>query len=392
MSATNPAILTWARETAGLSLEEGSRKLGLKGFERLSALERGEDEPSRSLLLKMAGAYRRSLLVFYLREPPKTGDRGQDFRRLPGGKASPYNADLEALLRDIKGRQTVVKSLLEDTESETLSFVGSATMADSADKIARLITKSLGFSLLEFRAQKSVDLAFAYLREQIEAMGVFVLLLGNLGSHHTNIPVEIFRGFAIADPIAPFVVLNDQDAKMAWPFTALHELTHLWLGTTGISGTSNSAIIEKYCNEVAGEILLPVAEMSELGNIQRNSLEEAMVELAQFAQQRHVSRSMVAYKLFRSNLITTARWEAVDARLRKDYLDTKQKVAGKQTSTGGPNYYVVRRHKLGKALLGLVNRSLNDGRITYTKAGQVLGVRPGNVSQLLRLGTPKSDG
>ena len=392
MSATNPAILTWARETAGLSLEEGSRKLGLKGFERLSALERGEDEPSRSLLLKMAGAYRRSLLVFYLREPPKTGDRGQDFRRLPGGKASPYNADLEALLRDIKGRQTVVKSLLEDTESETLSFVGSATMADPPFELAKLITKTLGFSLLEFRAKKSVELAFAYLREQIEAMGVFVLLLGNLGSHHTNIPVEIFRGFAIADPIAPFVVLNDQDAKMAWPFTALHELTHLWLGTTGISGTSNSANIEKYCNEVAGEILLPVAEMFELGNIQRNSLDEAIVELAQFAQQRHVSRSMVAYKLFRSNLITTARWEALDARLRKDYLDNKQKVAGKQTSTGGPNYYVVKRHRLGLALLGLVNRSLNDGRITYTKAGQVLGVRPGNVSQLLRPGTTKSDG
>ncbi len=105
MSAIQPTILTWARETAGLSLEDAARALGLAdtrrrtAVQRLRAMELGEDEPTRPVLLKMAKAYHRPLLVFYLAEPPKTGDRGQDFRTLPGRER--FNPDLDALLRNI---------------------------------------------------------------------------------------------------------------------------------------------------------------------------------------------------------------------------------------------------------------------------------------------------
>jgi hypothetical protein len=40
-------------------------------------------------------------------------------------------------------------------------------------------------------------------------------------------PVDVLRGFAIADPTAPFIVINDQDARPAWAFTAVHDLAHL---------------------------------------------------------------------------------------------------------------------------------------------------------------------
>jgi hypothetical protein len=78
--------------------------------------------------------------------------------------------------------------------------------------------------------------AFAYLRQKVESSRIFVLLLGNLGSHHTNISVEIFRGFALADKIAPLAVISDNDAVSAWCFTTLHKVAHLWLGETGVSG------------------------------------------------------------------------------------------------------------------------------------------------------------
>ncbi len=76
MPAIQPKILTWARETAGLSLDEAAVALGTKA-ERLASLEAGADEPTRPLLVKMAKAYRRPLLVFYLVEPPRQGDRGR---------------------------------------------------------------------------------------------------------------------------------------------------------------------------------------------------------------------------------------------------------------------------------------------------------------------------
>ncbi len=178
------------------------------------------------------------MLVFYLPEPPRTGDRGQDFRTVPGAPPLLFNPNLDALIRDVRGRQTTVRALLEETEPQPVDFIDAALMSDATEGLASRITQRLKFSPLEFHRQATVEASFGYLREKIEAAGVYVLLLGNLGSHHSNISVDTFRGFAIADPIAPFIVINDQDARAAWSFTALHEVAHLGLGTTGVSPAS----------------------------------------------------------------------------------------------------------------------------------------------------------
>ena len=225
--------------------------------------------------------------------------------------------------------------------------------------------------------------AFRYLRERVEASGAFVLLLGNLGSHHTNIPSGVFRGYAVADPVAPFIVVNDQDADIAWAFTTLHELAHLWLGATGVSGGSADTQLESYCNSVAGEVLLPESEMSELRFLRSASLQETIGAIARFARERKVSRAMVAYKLLRVNIITHGRWRELDKHYADEWSAAQAQVATKDKEDGGPSYYVVKRHRLGFALLGLVKNSLAEGFITYTKAGQVLGVKPRNVDPLI---------
>jgi Zn-dependent peptidase ImmA (M78 family) len=389
MGGIRPDIMRWARETAGLSLEDAAHAIDLNsargqtGAERLAALETGTEEPTRGLLVKMAQAYRRPLLIFYLNAPPKTGDRGQDFRTLPGPDR--YNPELDALIRDIKGRQGLIRSMLEDAESEPLGFVGSATPDVPVPMLAQRIVDHLRFGLSDFRAAKDADEAFGYLRSKIEGAGVFVLLLGNLGSHHTNIPVEIFRGFAISDKVAPLIVINDQDARSAWCFTALHELAHLWLGNTGISGIDASVRIEQYCNDVAGEILVPAKELVELPK--GMTFHTAVKQISDFAEQRRVSRAMVGYKLLRAGWISRPTWSELSAQFHKDWLAFKERQASKlRAAEGGPSYYVVRRHRVGQALLGLVRRSLDEGNITYTKASRVLGVKPRNVEPLLYSG------
>ncbi len=388
--SVRPEILTWARETAGLSLEDAARAIGLNtargetGEERLAKLEGGESEIPRTLLPKMAKAYRRPLLVFYLSQPPKTGDRGEDFRTLPGEER--YNPDLDALIRDIKTRQGLVRSILEDEEAPAPDFVGAATMDVPVKTLADRIAGRFAFSLKAFRAEKTPEAAFTYLRARIEDGGVFVLLLGNLGSHHTNIPVEIFRGFASADKLAPMIVINDQDARAAWSFTALHELVHLWLGTTGVSGSDAEGRIEQYCNDVAGEMLLPAQELDGFGRF--TSLEQGAKAISEFAVARCVSRAMVAYKLYRFRKIGRPLWISLNTHFHNEWLTFKQRQADKKKATeGGPSYYVVKRHRVGSALLGLMRRAIDDGNISYTKASKVLGVKPRNVEPLLASGT-----
>jgi Zn-dependent peptidase ImmA (M78 family) len=390
MPALNHEIFEWARKTAGLSLDEAAHAVELKeahgvsGAQRLAAFEAGKKEPSRAQLLRMSKAYRRSLLVFYLEKPPKTGDRGKDFRTLPGGQPPLYNPILDALIRDIRGRQSAIRSLLEDAEAEQLTFIGSATMNVPVSALAERIVRQIDFDLAKFRRQDSVEDAFAYLRFRVEDAGIFVLLLGNLGNHHTNISVNTFRGFAMADKIAPIAIINDNDARSAWSFTALHEVAHLWLGDTGVSGWATEIGVEQYCSDVAAEILLPPKELDEFAHMGRLPFDRILDVVGKFADKRKISRAMVAYRVFRTRAITHKTWSDLNKRFEQDWIEHKNREALKHsTREGGPSYYVVRRHRIGKALLSLAGRSLGEGLLTYTKAGRLLGVRARNVEPLL---------
>lgn len=394
MPAVSSDVLKWARETAAFDLRTAAAKLDLKGAkgstgaDRLRAIEAGEEQPSRPLLVRMAKVYRRSLITFYVTAPPPKGDRGQDFRTLPTDRPAEADALLDALVRDVIGRQQIVRSILEDDEeAEALKFVGAGGTERGVGAAVAALKEFLDFSLEEFREQQSGEQAFAYLRTCVERAGVFVLLIGNLGSHHTTIGVDTFRGFAIADKIAPFIVINDQDAPVAWTFSLLHELTHLWLGQTGVSaGYHTELAVEKFCNEVASTILLPASELAGL-DATGLSVVQAKEAISRFAHARRISRTMVAYRLLLSRSIDEGKWRSLSVEFRNDWLNSRELKKQRQAERkGGPNYYVIRRHRLGGALIGVVRRHLDDGTLSPTKASRVLGVKPRSVAPLVSTG------
>jgi Zn-dependent peptidase ImmA (M78 family)/transcriptional regulator with XRE-family HTH domain len=397
MPKVSPEVLRWARETSGLSAEDAAHKLGINptrkatGEERLVELETGSSLPSVSQLRKMAKTYRRPLISLYLSKPPPRGERGEDFRTLPVGEHRKNDPLLEVLLRDIKARQNMVRSLLlEDEDTAKLSFIGSLRISQGVATVAASIVDVLGFELNKFRSKSSIDLAFAYLRELAERKGVFVVLAGNLGSHHTTIEVEAFRGFALADQVAPFVLINDQDAKSAWSFTLLHELAHLWLGESGVSGGRIENQNERFCSDVASSILLPDIAKLDFGDA--TSLAERVSSIGDFAKARRISASMVCYRLQLAGMITATEWRSMSALFREQWLKSREQVRAKQRdSDSGPDYYIVRRHRIGAALLSLVGRSVLEGTLSPTKASKVLGVKPRSVARLLNMsGTSNS--
>lgn len=390
MPKVNPEILVWARETAGLNLEEASQKLristvgGISPGDRLAALEAGETEPTRAMLVNMAKQYRRPLLVFYMSAPPRQGDRGQDFRKLPQDYSRTAEALVDALIRDVKARQRVLRAALEDEEEAVKRpFVGSMKMADGVEAVARSIQETIHIDLNTFRSQPSPEDAFAHLRASVETAGVFVLLIGDLGSHHTEIGLEAFRGFALADDVAPFIVINDRDSKAAWSFTLIHELTHIWLGQTGISNLYADRAVEKFCNAVAGELLLPKVELVALAGIEHLDFPGMKQQIVDFAQARNLSSSMVAYSLFQSDVINHATWVRLSEAFKQLWIDGKELQRKKaRERDGGPNYYVVRKHRVGKNMIDLVQRMVQSGSLSTTKAGMVLGVKTKNVQKL----------
>ena len=392
---TNPAMLAWARETSGLSAEEAARKIGLSSSARSTAagklqeLETGRVKPTRTQLEKIAKTYWQPLTTFYLASPPNLGNRGVDFRQRTRQTTKEDTARLNALLRNLCARQRMVRSLLEDDEdAHPLSWVGSMSQPMSIKKAARHIRGQLKIEDAEdfWRKQQTPENLFAALRRRIEELGVFVLLAGDLGSHHTAISEKGFRGFAIADDLAPFIVINSRDAKVARAFTLIHELAHIMMGKTGISAspettrpTTSEEKIERFCNDAASEFLLPEDALSTIAK--QANLDSAAETINKLAKNRNISEPLVAYRLWRADRISATmlrkllriygeRWENVRKQQRENAL-------------GGPSYYKTQRARIGGALLQLVNRALHTNELTHTEAARILGVSSGTVGPLL---------
>ena len=415
MPAVNPEILVWARKTAGLTLQDAVAKVGIRdargvaAIDRLTALERGEERPTRPVLVKMAHHYRRPLLAFYLKAPPRRDDRGRDFRTLPGARSSETDALIDALVRNLQSRQSMVRAALEaEDEAEPLSFVGAllrsgdahtgiesvrqvlrrgAEAARFVQRAVRLLGDVLGDDLnaARYYAEPNAERAFRLVRSRTENAGVFVLLQGDMGSHHTAIDVEVFRGLAIADDVAPFVVINDNDSRAAWSFTLLHELTHLLLGQTGFSDVGSDAGVEEFCNNVAAEWLLPARTLDEVEIEQGRDIVQQGRRIGEFAHERNLSRTMVAYRLLRANRIDRQAFQRLRTQFREHWREFRARYPAKAGgSEGGPSYYVVRRHRIGPGLLRFTRRMVDSGALSTTKAAKVLGVKPAQVGKILR--------
>jgi len=389
--------MVWARETAGLSQEEAAKKLGFQdssrssAVEKLARIERGQKDPSRPQLLKMAGQYRRPLLTFYLSKPPQKSTRGVDFRTLPQIEHSPEEALLDALIREIRARQSMVRVIMEDEdEAVPLPFVGSHRIEDGRSAVLKSLQTLLNVSTADYRAQRNASVAFALLRRRAEAAGIFVLLKGDLGNYVTALDTTVFRGFAIADEVAPFIVINDNDAKTAWSFTLLHETTHLLLGQTGVSGDSAENEVERFCNDIAGEFLFSTEEMDLLAFDDSDNISAVTDRINAFAIEFKVSRTMIAYIAHRSDLITWETYKQLKNSFREDWLRNREKNRERTRQNEKKiDQNRIRRHRLGNRIIGLVDHMMEADALSTSSAAQILGVKPRQVQPLLDTGSSR---
>lgn len=400
MVIVNPCNLKWARNAAKLSISEAADKLGLTSssrstsVEKLQSIESGDRSPTQTQLSKMAKIYRVPVVAFYLDSKPRKSNLGEDYRTVPQKSANPVaNAHLAILLNIVKARQSITRDLLEDEDTEPLQFVASASTKMGVERIANEIVQTIGFNLEEYRQRPNQPAhAFKYLRSRIQSIGIFVLLISDLGHPQTTtIPVSIFRGFTLADDIAPYIVINRKDDKRAQSFTALHEVAHLWMGSSGVSGMfdEENSDLEQFCNRIAGNILLPRHELSKLSALSSDAFDTAYERISDFAKSRNLSRAMVAYNLKLENHISQNMWHKINDRLGRDHakheeLEKKKREHDKARGITTPiNANNIKRYSLGEPLLDLASRAVSMGSLTPTKASTLLGVNPRKVRTFL---------
>src|SRR5579864_7802552 len=257
---SNPALLVWARESAGFSQEVIAHKIGVK-VDRVRAWEAGEEKPSIPQLRNYAAATKRPLAVFYLAEPPRSFDALHDFR--PGssaGERPPTSPDLLFEIRRAYDRREWALELMSDLQLSPPAFNVAVQLDENVEVAATRLRTALG-TRMESQAQWRADHeAFREWRSLLERAGVLTF-------QAATIELEEARGFSISLKPMPAVVVNIKDAPRGRIFTMLHEVTHIALNEGGICDLDDnqrrnaSARIEAYCNRVAGAILFPKNEL-----------------------------------------------------------------------------------------------------------------------------------
>lgn len=388
----NPTLLLWARERAGLSLEQAAERAhltadrhGTPPAERLRAFETGEAFPSLTQAEQIAHAYRRPLVTFFLPAPPEEASTLTDYRTIDdhmGRTASPEFAALK--LRIISMYDTLKEIALVDPPPEC-EYVGSISWpAAEGDVVTRMRTLlEIGENALVLR--KTVQDAFTLLREKVQRLGVYVVVTGDLGSHHTKISPTEFRGIVISDREVPLVVINQNDSHSARIFTLIHELVHILLGNKGISNIGESFLppeahrVELFCNQVAADFLVPENLLKKELEIEQT--EEILPLLEKLSNTFKVSRWVILRKLKNKGLFSTQAYDHAWNILRQQ-LELLP-VARKQRS-GGPSRNRLDSYRLGKKLLTRIIEAAEEGIIPYSQASLTLGLPPSRFERVMQ--------
>jgi Zn-dependent peptidase ImmA (M78 family) len=292
----NPELLAWARQRSGLTFDDVEHR-----FPMLAAWERGEQQPTLKQLEGFAQATHTPVGFLFLPEPPVEKVPIPDYRAVGDTGVRLPSANLLDTIYQCQQRQDWYREFAILNHEPVVGFVGSLSAVASTATAANVMRTTLEFDVENRGSSRAETLRI--LIEHSEALGFLVMVNGVVGSNtHRKLDPREFRGFALADPVAPLVFVNGADTKAAQIFTLVHELAHLWLGGTALDDVDLAAFggqdTERWCNQVAAEVLIPLdAVLDELGPA------EALADTTQrLSRKFKVSTLVVLRRLYSSCL------------------------------------------------------------------------------------------
>lgn len=368
MSATVSAsvpVLSWAARRARLDESTLTRR-----FSKWGLWLKGEAQPTLRQLEELARLTHTPIGYFFLPEPPDLALPVPDLRTVRDRELREPSTELLDVIYLCQQRQDWYRDYSRLHGMVPLAFVGSASIDEAPEAVAQRMREAMSLSAEERYQLPTWTDALRQLIAKAEEVGVLVMASGIVGSNsHRPLDVEEFRGFALADDLAPLVFLNGADSKSAQMFTLGHELAHIWLGTSGVSDTDAGQIpdenIERWCNRVAAELLMPLED-----TVAAYRVEEAVQEQIQrLARQFKVSTLVALRRLFDAGFIDRASlWEY--------YRDEETRVRAleRRVDSGG-DFYRTLGARTGKRFARAIVASTLEGQTLFQEAFRMLGVR-----------------
>ena len=350
-----PAIVRWARERAGFSLEELAAD-----FNKIAEWERGEGGPTYPQLETLAGKLKVPVAVFFFPTPPQTPPVEETFRTLPDAALASLPSRMKMLLRKAKAMQLNLVELHSgrNPSERLITREVHITSATPIASMAEHVRAYLGVALHEQQRWANPETALKNWREALQSVGIYVF--------KDAFKAPNFSGFCLTDPQFPIIYVNNSCAKTRQIFTLFHELAHLLFATSGIDAIEEidarpgvGSRIEVICNQFAAEFLMPQAEF-----VRARANAPATEETAeQLAALFNVSRELVFRRFLDRGEISAA-----------TYRDASERWANQRQEGSGGDYYRTQLAYLGRDYISLAFSAFYQNRIDESQLASYLDI------------------
>lgn len=377
-----PELLRWARDRAKVKLEDAAKAAHVPP-ERLQAWENDDDEdaPTLGQLRELATKYHFPLAVFYLPEPPKDFAPLRDFRRPRDAGEEPISANLAFHIRSAYDRRELALELFQEINTKPQRFPLKATLHDDPEQVGSAIRQFLEVDSEGQRRSARQGRAFDYWRWRLEEKDILVFVVSG---PHFIVNLKEMRGFAIAIPDLPVVVVNGKDESQGGKaFTLIHELCHVLLGESAISNEigdyqaliSTDRRIERFCDAVAAATLMPRDLLMSLDEVARPGVREwTNEELRRIGGALGASRQALLLRfvtLQRASWNHYKEWAAI---FETEYRKQTEERAKEKKSVPIKRHIMVMSWN-GRGFTRIVLRSYYDQRITLNDVSNYLGAK-----------------
>lgn len=371
-----PNLLTWARETAGLSVEEAAHLLSVSP-EKLAQWEQGATKPTIGQVRKMSEKYKRPLNVFFLTDKPDISHDApvHDFRTLESGVSRNPSRYLRFALRRMKEWQEDALELSSLLQTEIPEFDLQIDITSNPERSAETIRRWLGIQIEEQLSWSRTDryVALNEWRQSIESRAVLTFQ----GSY---IELSEMRGASLFSRKMPVILLNSGDTPNGRLFTLIHELVHLALHGSGLCEVANvrprdprEDKVEIFCNHVAGAVLVPadiLFKNDQIKNAERKA-EWSNEFISELASEFKVSRFVILRRL----LLLGKTNEAFYDRKHREW----NRAQISQDSSGGDGRRIALVAR-GRLFTRLILSAYGERKITLYETAKKLGIKADSVN------------
>lgn len=375
-----PKVLRWARERTGLSVQEFAQKLSVPS-EKVTEWESGET----AITMKDAqNVAKLSLLPFgylFSSEIPKRDLHLPDFRTINNDPIQKPSPELEATILEMEEKQNWFREYLIECDSLPLDWIGSISLKTSVSDAVHRIQEILSISGDEFERFSRWEDYFDLLVQKTEQAGI-IFIRNSVVGNNTRRPLSLeeFRGFVLVDSYAPLIFINGRDYKNPQMFTLIHELVHLILGQSGVIDISNdtSNKIEKYCNKVAAEFLVPESKLCSYWETLSQEDSEIRNNIYHLSKHFKVSSYVVILRCRDLHLISSE----MASFLWKEEVEKFNRIKAQQRGGGG-DFYANLKYRVGESFAKAIISELSDRSISFGDAFRLLNVK--NMDSLRKL-------